>query len=309
MNVSQANLAVDPASEPGTQAKFSAAMRSARERFAPRNGWQEWVVEQVAWLMIRISQGQQDEQQLRDHASFRAREFWEDDQKVAAATLGAKLSRQPAKTVAKLRQTLAGTDWLLVRWRSLARLDPANWTEDQVALANQMVGAEPGDDPAAPGFAMARVLELEAIRPKVAMHDAIVRGLVENGLSDAHVPGLATLRAEQRTLDRRMKFYTGELATEPAPAIAHDETKPFAPASFLSDDKTKPSATTTTSRSAQTNPFAAKLPPEIDDPLPDWLAGMPRFSQAKPVHPSMLGSFIPVAASRPPARFPSSGRL
>ena len=130
------------------------------EAFRPRNRWQEWVSARITTLMLRIDRSERVERKLRDWASFRAFDFWEDDQKLAVADLAAKLPRNPARVVAQLRQTPAGVDWLLARWRTLAQLDPAGWTAAHREHAAQLLGGDDSGDPAAPGFAAARLAEL-----------------------------------------------------------------------------------------------------------------------------------------------------
>ena len=281
MNISPPNLGPNSDSiwESSVQSRFNAAICSVRDRFGPRNGWQGWVVEQLAWLMLRISHCQQSEQKLRDHASLRALDFWEEDQQLAVEMLAPKLARDPARTVAKLRQTLAGSDWLMEQWRSLAQLDPTTWTEDQVALARQLAGGKPEINPAASGFAAARFAELEANRAKVAEHDALVRRMVEDGLSDAHVPGLAQLRRDQRFFDRQMKCYTRELTSGSAPATEKDKTKPITSIPAPTNDKTKPIAPPIATKIDQTKPYQGPLPTEIDGEPLDWLAELREFNQ------------------------------
>ena len=283
----------------GREVLLAAAVESVRERFGATNGWREWVVEQIAWFMIRISQCQRAEQALRECAALRARDFWELDQQVEAESLALKLPRQPGKTVARLRQSRAGSDWLLARWRSLVKVEPTAWSEEQVALAMQLAGGAPEVNPAAPGFAATRVAELEAARPAVERHDALVRRLVEDGLSDAHVPGLAQLRAEQRSLDRRMARYTRELRAEPAPAPDVAQTKPMPTLAAPAIAKTKPTVPPIPPRIPQTNPFSPNLPTHIDGEEGDWVAEMREFALNNPSFSPLPGTFAPVPASGP----------
>ncbi len=141
-------------------------------------------------MMVRIDRCSRIERRIRDLAAYRAIEFWDLDQKLEVETLALQIQKQPGKTVAKLRQTPAGCDWLLARWRFLAKLDPQAWTDQQRSLAGSLVGNDPILDPSAPGFAAEQVAELEVLRERVEEADEIARGLVEADLSD-DIPSLS----------------------------------------------------------------------------------------------------------------------
>ena len=134
------------------------------EAFQPRNRWQEWLTARVSTLMLRISRAERVERKLRDWASYRAFDFWEDDQRLAVEVLGEKLRRDPAKVAAKLRQSPAGLDWLVARWRMLADLGPEDWTDERRELACRLLGGDERVDPATPGFVAAQLEGLEADR-------------------------------------------------------------------------------------------------------------------------------------------------
>ena len=182
--------------------------------FKPRNAWQGWLTSQVAIIMVRIDRCSRIERRLRDYASYRAIDFWEEDQKLEVETLAVKIDRQPARVVAKLRQTPAGCEWLLTRWHILANVAASDWTDVHRTLAGRLVGADPVVDPAAPGFAAEQVAELQAQRIRIAQADEILRGLVEADLSDSGVPGLAGLRRYARSLHRQLLFYLDQFHGE-----------------------------------------------------------------------------------------------
>jgi len=185
-----------------------------RSAFQPRNGWQDWLTDTIATLILRINRSERIERKLRDWASYRAFDFWEKDQKLAVETVALKIGKEPARVVAKLRETPTGIDWLLARWRLLARVEPQSWTDEQRDLATRLVGGAEGIDPAAPGFVAGRVAELEAYRDGVQHADAIIRGLVEADLHDDGVPGLARLRRYVRSLHRQLKWYVDQFHVE-----------------------------------------------------------------------------------------------
>ncbi len=182
--------------------------------FKPRNDWQDWVTGTVATVMVRIDRCERVERKLRDLASYRAIDFWEDDQELEVETLALKLAQQPARTVARLKRTPAGLEWLLRRWRFLAGVAVADWTDAQRELAVNLAGADPIVDATAPGFAAEQVADLEGRREAVAEADALARGLVEADLNDDAVPGLAKLRRYVRSLHRQMRWYVDTFHVE-----------------------------------------------------------------------------------------------
>ena len=244
--------------------------RAIEGAFKPRNGWQDWLTSEIAVNMIRINRCSRIERRMRDMASYRAIDFWEDDQALEVETLALKIEKDPARVLAKLRQSPAGLDWLLKRWRFLAKIEPKDWTVEQRHLAGRMVGGDLEVDPMSPGFVDAQVAELEAVRGRVEEADAILRGLVEADLSDESVPGLHKLRRYSRSLHRQMTWYIDQFhvehpdrwddphykptfltaapeprdiptATFAEPEPESDETKPIAPTADERDfDKTKP---------------------------------------------------------------------
>ena len=183
--------------------------------FKPRNGWQDWLTSEIAVLMVRINRGSRIERRLREYAAYRAIDFWEDDQALEVETLAARLDRDPARVVARLRQSPAGCAWLLRRWRALERVEPRSWTAEQRTLAGRLLGGDDANaiDPTRPGLASEQVADLEAEEERVAEADAIRRGLVEADLSD-DIPDLTRLRRHARSLHRQLKWYIDQFHVE-----------------------------------------------------------------------------------------------
>jgi len=182
--------------------------------FQPRNGWQDWLTSTIATLILRINRAERIERKLRDWASYRAFDFWEDDQQLAAETVATKIAKEPPRVVRKLRDTLAGIDWLIARWRVLERVEPTQWTDEHRELAARLVGHDAVIDPTSGGFITARLAELTAHRERVEQADAIIRGLVEADLHDDGVPGLARLRRYVQSLHRQLKWYVDQFHVE-----------------------------------------------------------------------------------------------
>ena len=205
---------VEPTVVAETAALLEQQTRDIHAAFKPRNGWQDWLTSTIATLMLRINRSERIERKLRDWASYRAIDFWEDDQKLAVETLVLRIGREPSKVVAKLRETPAGIDWLLARWRFLARVEPNQWGDDRRELAASLVAGDLIAEPASEGFVSAQIDDLEALRERVVEADAIIRGLVEADLHDDGVPGLAKLRRYVRSLHRQLKWYVDQFHVE-----------------------------------------------------------------------------------------------
>ena len=242
--------------------------REVAAMLRPSGAWQEWIAGEVATLMVRITRTERVERKLRAYASYRAIDFWEDDQKLEAETLGRKLAKVPARVVARLRLSPAGCDWLARQWRTLAAVETADWSPEQRALATHLVGGDPAVDPTRIGFIAEQVADLAAQRVRVEEADAILRGLVEADLSDDGVPGLAQLRRYARSLQRRLTWCLdhfhlaaslGIAAPSPAPATPPvepiSETKPIASEQAPKIDETKPISPEQTPRIDETKPF------------------------------------------------------
>ena len=217
------------------------ATESALRTFAPTNAWEAWVVEQIATLQVRISHAQGVERRLRDWAAYRAIDFWADDQQLQVCQLADQLPRHPSKTVARLRQTPTGCDWLIARWAELGLVDAQDWTEEQRTLASHLLGftSEPagthGQTPTA------HVANLRAHQARVAEADAITRSLVEASLTDSLGLDFARLQRFERSLLDRLRFFLAQLTPRtpslPIPPVPPpDETKPLSPP----PDETKP---------------------------------------------------------------------
>ena len=230
------------------------------DQFALQTPWQIWLGEQMAELMAQINHLGQVEQRLRAWTAYRAIDFWDDDQQLAAETLGLKLGRTPGKVVAQLRASVAGCDWLLARWRALARTGAPDWTDEQQLLASHLLGTPLGSR-VAPDQVAAQIHDLEAQRDRAERADDLLRSLVEAGLADGATPDLAWVRRLARTLHARLQWLLTQLRSTPLVALdsappataAPTETKPLSP--------TPPTAETKPFEPAPAHPDQPALPP------------------------------------------------
>ncbi|MFO0951971.1 MAG: hypothetical protein U0835_12625 [Isosphaeraceae bacterium] len=130
--------------------------------FRPANPVEAFLVRQYAVESVRVERCQAVERVIRDGLVVRAydHETWTEDRRLEAEEIGARLARDPARTVRRLRQTAQGCDWLITRWEGLARaLEPGRtWDDAQRALALDLMGvpaslrdgptaADPADGP------------------------------------------------------------------------------------------------------------------------------------------------------------------
>jgi len=256
------------------------------EAFKPRNGWQDWLTTTIATIMLRINRSERIERKLRDMASLRAIDFWEDDQKLAVETVALRIGKQPAKVISTLRNTPAGIDWLIVRWRILSKIKPEDWNDAQRELAAQLVGGDPEVNPSQAGFVDERINELQTHRERIAQADAITRGLVEADLNDDKVAGLAKLRRYVRSLHRQLKWYVDQFHVEHPdrwddpmrrPAIygpAVEKYRPRNPDRFEGEtspriDETKPTPVAEVlSEIDETKPIGGEMAPQDDETKP-----------------------------------------
>ncbi len=253
-----------------------------RDSFRPRNGWQDWLASAIAVTLGRIDRVGRGERAMRDHAAFRAIDFWEDDQALAVEMLGSTIAKGPGKVVAKLQQTPAGCNWLIARWRALAKVEATDWTEEQRSLAGSLLGGDSEVDPMALGLARGRIAELVEHRGRVEQADAVDRSLVEAGLEDS-IPSLARLRGYERSLQRRLEWYVDQFhaehpgtrdETRRKPILTGDspgETKPTSVAEAATGThraigETKPTTKNTGCGIDETKPFEAVEPVVVAAP-------------------------------------------
>ena len=211
---------LDPALEP------IEAPRAAVDPADP--SWQDWLQAQVGRVRVQIVRSQGIESKLRDLAAWRAGTLWDTDRRVEAEDQGAKLKREPARTVAKLRQTPHGCDWLSGRWQILARAAESNhaWTAEQTRLAFDLLGTPaegrtglPGStiDPQTDGgqslltLSQAALADLAELRPRAAEADELDQLLAADDLRDTPTRELARLRRYELALHKRLQWLITEL--------------------------------------------------------------------------------------------------
>ena len=123
---------------------------SWRGDYSPAGEVDEWLFRQVVVSSVRIDQCQADEPELRAELATRASACWDDDRKLAADELGKRLAADPARVAGRMLRTAQGCQWLIDRWDALAQAllatdqgDGGDWTEEQEALALDLLGLAP----------------------------------------------------------------------------------------------------------------------------------------------------------------------
>ena len=273
----------------------------------PRPPWHDWLAGRVTRTMNQITRAERVEARLRDQAAWRARTVWDDDQALAAEEVGAGLSRDPARTVARLRQTPHGVDWLLKRWGWLVRAaEPGGtgWTEAQTSLAFDLLGiAEEGrtgsvcdpihcldlrrtpTDPL--DLARGMVTDLLDNRAELDEADRIARSLAEADLIDTPTPQLARLRRYDAALHKRLGWLLAELRSDTPPP------DPGSPAAAPPIPPTPPPPPPP----PPTDPPAASMTPVRNEPKPAPVLAAPQPIAAE--IPGESPPSVPLSA-RPP---------
>jgi len=129
MPAEEARAAVDRAAEWNSSLK-------------PFNAFEVYLVDQMAANSVRIEGCQHHERGIRSRNAIRAKLRWDEDRRLVAEEMGAKLARDPARFAGRLQATLQGCEWMIDRWGRLGRILEAKgaWTEAQTALALDLLG-------------------------------------------------------------------------------------------------------------------------------------------------------------------------
>ena len=225
---------VVPAVGPEAEQARAERIAECRATYSPVDGWQTWLVDELAGVSLRLARIGQMEEIQRGIAAIRAGgDLWDEDRRLDVETIAKGLERQPAEVVAKLRQSPQGCDWLIERWAGLARLADMSlgrgWTDEQMRLARDLLGTPamnrvgtigasideegrrngPAPDPAT--LARAEIAKLQALRSLVLEADEANRQLVATGWGDPPTRDLATLRRYERSAERRLYWLMDQL--------------------------------------------------------------------------------------------------
>ncbi len=263
---------------------------------------------QIVLTMSQIQRAQQIQLILRNESALRATVLWDEDRTLEAAAMGEKLLKRPGWTVTRLQLMPRGCDWLIERWRWLARAAATSegWNETLTKLAFGLLGIDAEgqigtvleavagrranrDNPPTTHSALAETMiaELEARQEVVAEVDAMQRALAIDDATDLPSPDLARLRRYVATLHRRLEWLLKEQRINqpvaPAPRTASTPPTP-------TQTPPRPPAPRSEPRERRTNPIYDEtkptiLPPEIAAALPELaflLANPPQLIEESP---------------------------
>ena len=263
-----------PAVGPEAERVRAERLAELRATYAPVDGWQTWLVDELATVSLRLGRiGQMEEIQRGVAAARAGGDLWDEDRRLEVETIGKGLERHPAEVVAKLRRSPLGCDWLIERWAGLARLADVSmgrgWTDEQGRLARDLLGTPaasrvgtigasideegrrngPAPDPAT--LARAEIAKLQALRALTLEADEANRSLVETGWSDLPTRDLATLRRYERAAERRLYWLMDQLKLaglhpriQPRPAVAPPALNVPEPKPEIERNEPIPAATT-----------------------------------------------------------------
>ena len=104
-----------------------------------------WAFEQMVVSTVRIDHAQEQDMELSTQLAHHAAVCWDNDQRVAAEELGARLSRKPSWVSLKLKGSKHGCIWLQEQWQVLgvALAGEGRWTEEERLRAGDLLGFPP----------------------------------------------------------------------------------------------------------------------------------------------------------------------
>jgi hypothetical protein len=262
----------------------------------PASPIDSYFVAQFATESVRVELCQREERILLLRRAAWAESGWDEDRRLAAEELGARLGKDPALVVRRLRQTSQGCDWLLQRWQGLNLSLEAgrSWDDDQRRLALDLLGfpaefrggptpADPGPDegPAAciPQLAMVteQMFELRRLKAEVmddrddVERDGATRGILPGDAQTERELALTRRyeRACQRRLDEaRRLLFSGRLHE-------HSALKPHPDSIPAPDPASGPEPVSPPSVAASPLPEAPSAPEPSPAPCPARLEAEP----------------------------------
>lgn len=269
----------------------------------PDDGYQSWLVQQLTLASIRIDRCQEHQQHQARYEADRAASAWELDRAADAAQLGARLSRDPDRVVSSLRRSVAGLEWLLSRWQSLADCleTDGSWDDAQRRLCLDLMQIP--DEFRSSDFTMLAHLPLDELRDLVreqidgldSLHDSASRldlanrSLAEIGLPTSEGSELSRLRRYEASLWRRFRSLEASYKASHPPAPAFDDAE--ADADEI-DDLLSYAQMTAPDPEFEPDPEAE--PPRVPGPRPD------RSAIRAVSTPEARPTLSPIVASEPP---------
>ncbi|MFO0908311.1 MAG: hypothetical protein U0794_08115 [Isosphaeraceae bacterium] len=273
----------------------------------------EWLLRTLRVATARIDDCDRREAALRLYRAQRASVCWDLDRELAVEQLAASLRRRPGLTVAGLRRTRHGCEWLMARWESLRALAmlPEGWDERQTALAHQLLGLDdvllvPGLPPwqalGSPlALAEAELSHLRSLHTTLVAIDTGERALAERGVEVEPDRMMAALQRERTTAWKTMLWARNAL--DDAALDLDADTEPDD--AGMSAEPTPADLDSTEGNSQPATPDRSEVGPR---PSTEALAG-----QSRPVSPcngrldaAPRAAETPVGCDRAPEHSPDS---
>jgi hypothetical protein len=223
--------------------------------FQPESPHEAVLVAEMALDDIRLGRCGKLFDILCEGYATRAQLCWDQDRRLEAEDLAARLRRDPARNALKLQRTRQGCELMIDRWEALLRIlrETGTWTDAQRSLALDLLGVPPelrdGDTavdalvsmaPAdGPAFryqvAKDEILRLTALKDETLDPlDADERAVAETGIGAELTPALQRLHRYESACSRRyhkaLKYFLDrDRKRAPAEAPRAPEPRPTPP--------------------------------------------------------------------------------
>jgi hypothetical protein len=120
-------------------------LRDWRGNFTFKTAEDEWVFSQYVLSSVRLERCAAEEPVVRGYSALRAELCWDEDRRLAAEEMAARLARRPALIVRRLKKTRQGCEWLIERWRELSAVlehgGGCDWNDAERSLVFDLLGA------------------------------------------------------------------------------------------------------------------------------------------------------------------------
>jgi hypothetical protein len=209
----------------GDEQALEDRLESYTAEFRPESPHEAVLVAEMALDDVRMARCGKLYYTLCDSYATRAQLCWDQDRRLEAEDLAARLRRDPARNARKLRGTRQGCELMVERWEALLRIlrETGTWTEAQRSLALDLLGVPPelreGDTAVDPPMSKTLVNDGPAFRYQVvkdeiarlnALKDEILdpldaedRAVAETSIGAEMTPALQRLHRYESACSRR----------------------------------------------------------------------------------------------------------
>jgi hypothetical protein len=241
----------------GDQEALEDCLQAYTAQFHPEAPHEFVLVAEMALDDVRLKRCGKLFETLCDEYATRAQLCWDQDRRLEAEDLAARLRRDPARNAVKLQRTRQGCELMIERWEALLRIlqQTGTWSEPQRSLALDLLGVplelregETAVDPPllttsfandGPAFrfqvAKDEVMRLSKLKDETLDPlDAEERAIAEAGIGAEMSPALQRLHRYQSACSRRfskaLKYFTDrDRQRAPAEASVAPEPPPTPP--------------------------------------------------------------------------------